>query len=269
MARNSPVKPGTGLPVKWAVAVVCLLILYALVQPLANSRLGWKLPSLAVLLGEAEPDSTQTASKDRSSPQSKAPKRESQESSGEDGVEGDSRENPSVEPQKPPRKQVGTEPAKRTEPARTEPAVADDDVPPKSAATEDADLRYGMLREVSRDRYLSPAGLQYGPGSEEGHRLKHLERHLADMPDRPGKHGVFEGDMAQVLKWIDEAYVRGKQGAKGVRSSEEDGRTVYEVPFSKAIGYVGGRDGGKMRHPPAKQIRLVVQGKSFITAFPF
>ena len=75
--------------------------------------------------------------------------------------------------------------------------------------------------------------------------------------------------MAQVLKWIDEAYVRGKQGAKGVRSSEEDGRTVYEVPFSKAIGYVGGRDGGKMRHPPAKQIRLVVQGKSFITAFPF
>ncbi len=40
---------------KWAVALLGLIVLYAVVQPTLNSRLGWKLPSLARLMGEPEP----------------------------------------------------------------------------------------------------------------------------------------------------------------------------------------------------------------------
>lgn len=131
------------------------------------------------------------------------------------------------------------------------------------------DLRYGLLKEIGREVYVSPAGLRYTRGSEEGHRLKHLEKHLKDIPDRPGKHGVFDGDMAQTLRWIDDAYTRGKQGAKGVRKRDEDGRTVYEVPFTKTIGFIGGRDGKRDNNPDAKRLRLVVEGDKVITAFPY
>ncbi len=53
----------------------------------------------------------------------------------------------------------------------------------KSPAAQSNDLLYGLLKETGRQRYVSPEGLQYNPGSEEGHRLKHLERHLKDQPD--------------------------------------------------------------------------------------
>ncbi|EMI21594.1 hypothetical protein RMSM_01481 [Rhodopirellula maiorica SM1] len=78
----------------------------------------------------------------------------------------------------------------------------------------ESELKYGLLREVSEDRYLSPAGLQYTPGSAEGHRLEHLRRHTKDDPSRPGSHGVFDGDMEGALKTIDQAYVKAKQGTK-------------------------------------------------------
>jgi hypothetical protein len=126
-----------------------------------------------------------------------------------------------------------------------------------------------LLKDTGREVYVSPAGLRYTRGSEDGHRLKHLEKHLKDIPDRPGKHGVFDGDMAQALRWIDDAYTRGKQGAKGVRKRDEDGRTVYEVPFTKTIGFIGGRDGKRDNHPDAKRLRVVVDGDQVITAFPF
>ncbi len=140
-----------------------------------------------------------------------------------------------------------------------------------SDATNDANsnLLYGLLKDAGREVYVSPVGLRYTRGSEEGHRLKHIEKHLKDIPDRPGKHGVFVGDMAQVLRWIDDAFTRGKQGAKGVRKREEDGRTVYEVPYTKPIGYIGGRDGKRDNNPDAKRLRLVVDGEQVITAFPF
>ncbi len=140
---------------------------------------------------------------------------------------------------------------------------------PIATGNEDSNLKYGMLREVGRDRFVSPAGLMYLPGSEEGHRIEHIRKHMADIPDRPGKHGVFEGDMKQVLTWIDDAYARGKRGAKGVRKTQEANRTVYEAPFNEPIGYIGGRDGARSGNPPAKRIRLVVEGDKVVTAFPF
>ncbi len=130
-------------------------------------------------------------------------------------------------------------------------------------------LRYGLLRETAPDDFLSPGGLRYTRGSAEGHRLKHIERHLEDDPDRPGKHGVFDGDMAQVIRWIDEAYALAKRGAKGTSQQEEDGRVVYEASFTKPIGYIGGRDGRRDNHPDARRLRLVVEGNKVITAFPF
>ena len=231
MSRNAtPLQTLQKIPKKWAVAIVIALIVYALVQPFANSRFGWRLPSLGGVLGMENPVASN-----------------------------------SVEPQA--RVASGSEADKPSEPApthATKPAPAHATKP--DAAEE---LLYGLLKDTGREVYVSPAGLRYTRGSEEGHRLKHLEKHLKDIPDRPGKHGVFDGDLAQALRWIDDAYTRGQQGAKGVRKRDEDGRTVYEVPFTKAIGFIGGRDGKRDNHPEAKRLRLVVDGDQVITAFPF
>lgn len=141
--------------------------------------------------------------------------------------------------------------------------------PNSSNAASDESLRYGLLRETASDDFISPGGLRYTRGSAEGHRLKHLERHLQDDPDRPGKHGVFDGDMPQVLRRLDEAYTLAKRGGNRTKKSEEDGRTVYEVSFPEPVGYIGGRDGRRDSHPDARHIRLVVDGNKVITAFPF
>ena len=87
---------------------------------------------------------------------------------------------------------------------------------PKSNLEEDdSDPLYGFLTEIGRSRYESPAGLVYGPGSEEGHRLKHIAKHLEDQPNRPGSHGVFRGDMKAFLIEIDDAYTRAKRRGEG------------------------------------------------------
>lgn len=141
---------------------------------------------------------------------------------------------------------------------------------PKSNLEEDdSDPLYGILIEVGRDLYESPAGLVYGPGSEQGHRLKHIAKHLVDEPDRPGSHGVFRGSMKEFLIAIDNAYTRAKKGAKGTTKKEDDGSEVYEVTFEKTIGFVGGETGGRKKNPPAKRMRLVVRGNNVTTAFPF
>ena len=141
---------------------------------------------------------------------------------------------------------------------------------PKSNLEEDdSDPLYGFLTEIGRSRYESPAGLVYGPGSEEGHRLKHIAKHLEDQPNRPGSHGVFRGDMKAFLIEIDDAYTRAKKGAKGTTKKDDDGSVVYEVTFEKPIGFIGGEAGGRKKNPAAKKIRLVVRGSNVITAFPF
>ena len=230
MPRNSTPPPTLQkIPKKWAVAIVIALIIYALVQPFANSRFGWHLPSLGGVLGTDKPVASNSVE-----PSARV-------ESGSSAAE---------------KLAAGNDAPKPSESHQTEPVVSEN-------------LLYGLLKDTGREVYVSPAGLRYTRGSEEGHRLKHLKKHLKDIPDRPGKHGVFYGDMAQVLRWIDDAYTRGKQGAKGVRQRDEDGRTVYEVPFTKTIGFIGGRDGKRENNPDAKRLRLVVDGDQVITAFPF
>lgn len=129
-------------------------------------------------------------------------------------------------------------------------------------------LKYGILKSIGKDRYESPAGLVYVPGSEEGHRLQHIERHLSDDPARPGSHGVFEGTMEQFLIAIDDTYRRARGHAKGTRTRNEEAETVYEAPFDQTIGYLGGSAGREKKNPPLKRMRIVVRGKNLITAFP-
>ncbi|XZE53508.1 hypothetical protein SH139x_005257 [Planctomycetaceae bacterium SH139] len=137
-----------------------------------------------------------------------------------------------------------------------------------ASSDDGAALKYGLLREVQPDRFLSPAGLMYGPGSQEGHRLQHLERHLQDAPTRAGPHGVFDGEFAEVLAIIDEGYQRAKAGKSGVTTEKQDQRTIYTINLGRRIGYVGGREGNRRDRPQARRLRIVLEGNRVITAFP-
>jgi len=128
-------------------------------------------------------------------------------------------------------------------------------------------LLHGFLQDFSKDQYLSPAGLIYGPGSAEGHRLNHLRRHVTDQPTRPGKHGVFDGNMQGALQTIDDAYQRAMKGQRTTKTTDHN-RTIYTVDLGKRIGFVGGQDGSRRRNPMARRVRLVLEGKRVITAYP-
>jgi len=221
-ARPASTRPQ--LPTKWLLGLIGCLLVYGLVQPTLNTRLGWTLPSVASLLSD-EPSAT-----GKSSPTPAPPKTNSSASNS-----------------------TKTTPARET---ASQPAVetVEDFIKESAPGTED---------------YLSPGGLRYTRGSEEGHRLKHVAKHLEDQPTRPGKHGVFDGDLLQVLRLLDEAYERSQRDDRGTRQTEQDRRTVHEVTFDQVIGYVGGRDGERNRNPPAKRVRLVLEGNRVITAFPF
>jgi len=136
-----------------------------------------------------------------------------------------------------------------------------------AASQADPSLKYGVLREIGRERYISPAGLLYTPGSAEGHRLEHLRRHTADQPSRPGKHGVFDGGMEGALASIDKAYEKAKAGQRTTKETDGN-RIIYTVDMGKRIGFVGGRDGNRQRKPMARRLRMVLEGNRVITAFP-
>ena len=145
--------------------------------------------------------------------------------------------------------------------------------PPPTDSVTTADQQHselGQLHKTGNQVWESTAGLKYGPGSQEKHRLKHVMRHATDQPRRPGKHGVFagEGDQAKVLALIDEAYLKALQGGKSVQKKREGQRTVYTVDMKRPVGYVGGQVGNRTGKPPTYKIRLVLEGTSVITAFP-
>ena len=229
------------LPTKWAIIFLAMAIAYVVLQPRLNQWFGWNLPSAASLNGGEKPTkSTATKKKSTEEPSKQTSQEKNEELSSGKGDDTESKP-----------------PAKKT----TKPNDSPDE--------KDSYPLYGFLSDLGRNRYESPAGLVYGTGSEEGHRLKHLARHLEDQPNRPGSHGVFKGDMRDFLVVIDDAYTRAKKGAKGTTKKEDEGSVVYEVAFEKPIGFIGGEAGGKKKKPAAKKIRLVVRGSNVITAFPF
>ncbi|AMV31090.1 hypothetical protein VN12_03165 [Pirellula sp. SH-Sr6A] len=136
--------------------------------------------------------------------------------------------------------------------------------PDSSASSPD-----GFLEKIADQTFRSPAGLLYKRGSAEGHRLKHLERHLRDIPDRPGPHGVFRGSMSEFLQTIDSAYVRAQKKEPGTSKSKDTGRTILEVPFPRDIGFLGGQEGKRKSNPPLRKLKIVLEDDSVISAYPF
>ncbi len=140
------------------------------------------------------------------------------------------------------------------------------DLPAAESRDRDSELP-GGLRDIGGDVYESSAGLLYTPGSFEGHRLKHLLRHARDDPDRP-IHGVFEGGDDAIIKVIDEAYRRTRDGGRGVSTERDGPRTIHEVDFNRRIGFIGGQSGKRRGFPAATGLRLVLEDRRVITAFP-
>ena len=158
-------------------------------------------------------------------------------------------------------------------PAKTKLTPANSNRPPpagssKSKAKSQPEL--GQLRDLGGKVWESVAGLKYGPGSREKHRLLHIMRHAEDQPNRPGKHGVFlgEGERKKILALIDEAYLKALKGGRQVEKKKEGNRVVYTVDMGRRIGCVGGQVGNKQGKPSASRIRLVLDGTNVITAFP-
>jgi hypothetical protein len=121
---------------------------------------------------------------------------------------------------------------------------------------------------VSEKGYISTAGLYYGTGGAEGHRLLHVMEHIRDAPDKP-VHGVFTGTKEEFLAAIDEAWQLAQQGGSRVQLEMDAGRKIYTVNLQRRIGYVGGEAGERRGQPPCQRMRLVVEGENrVITAFP-
>lgn len=124
------------------------------------------------------------------------------------------------------------------------------------------------LTEIRPDVYESLAGLIYGKGSEDGHRLKHIMQHAEDEPSKK-VHGVYEGDREQILEWIDDVWTRYQNQDSTVRSSLQNSRIVITAKMNERIGYVGGEEGERKGHPECRFLRLVVdKPNKIVTAYP-
>jgi len=264
MAKNTElIRVLRAIPPKWALGIIAILIGYWLLQPLANRTFGWTLPSLVQIVNN---DYSVSKKKELTKPKVKSDENQSTRARAPDSV--------SVTPK--PSKSKPT-PVDSVSPKVNVPKTPSA-APATSSRVQSAELNnkgteqgptYGYLKSIGRDRYESPEGLVYAPGSEEGHRLKHVERHTKDIPDRPGSHGVFEGDMPTFLVTIDKGYRLAMAKGNGTQTREEDGLSVLEVTFDKKIGFVGGSDGRRKGTPSTKRLRIVLNGDRVITAFPY
>lgn len=115
---------------------------------------------------------------------------------------------------------------------------------------------YGCeLDDLGGGWYRSPEGLDYGPGSAEGHRITHVMQHTRENPAKPA-HGVFDTGNKGVLETVDEAWSR---RAMAVSVNQQFARTTYIVPMGRQVGYNAGEE----------YISITVEnGNEVITAFP-
>lgn len=125
------------------------------------------------------------------------------------------------------------------------------------------------LKKIGRDAWISPAGLRYQGRDPQGlTRVEHIGRHVRDIPDRDGPHGVFDGDDAVAFAVIDEAWKLARQ--RRLRPNVEGDRSTYTVRMGRRVGFLGGELGAARRNPPLDRVFIVVETgtKSIITAFP-
>ena len=237
MDKASPRRRPTGKQTTFGGLVLAFVIaLYTFAQPILNERLGWNLPALPKS-GSAVVAETKTDSETVSQPKT-------------------------------------TEHITNTDLPKSKPGpLADRSVASPTKPTfkpvpvNDPNLRYGLLKDLGDERYVTPAGLMFTRGGAEGHRLDHLERHTVDDPQRPGKHGVFDGGMEGALATIDRAYERALTGEKTTKEVEA-GRAIYTVDMGSRVGYIGGRDGNRQNKPMARRVKMVLDKDRVITAYP-
>jgi len=125
------------------------------------------------------------------------------------------------------------------------------------------------LEKTGNDTWISPAGLVYQGRDPQGRtRVDHVRRHMRDIPDREGRHGVFDGGEEVAWAVIDEAWLNAQQ--RRMKADPEGSRSTYVVPMGRRIGYLGGRVGAAKRNPPLKRVSIVFKTgtKNIITAYP-
>jgi len=131
----------------------------------------------------------------------------------------------------------------------------------------------GHSNTISQTEWLSPAGLYYGKGSSEQHRLLHVLTHAADTTKKK-IHGVFHGGRAGFLETIDEAWTYVLEGDPSRVTKRVNGhRTEYHIKMGQEVGYVGGRDAQALtidQKQGANSMMIVVETGTnhIITAFP-
>jgi len=109
--------------------------------------------------------------------------------------------------------------------------------------------------ELSYDKgtntWTTPAGLDYGPGSVHGNRVKHVLDHGVANVTKP-THSVFNVDRSQILGLVDEAWI-----TKGSPLPSDPG--AYIVPMGRVVGTAG-----------EKSIKVIIRPgtNKIITAYP-
>lgn len=133
----------------------------------------------------------------------------------------------------------------------------------QTPAAEPEQPKLGVLKSTGRNSFESTAGLLYSQ-----YRIDHVMEHGRDNTDKPS-HGVFEGTQEQILAVIDEAYLMAqKRGPPQVVIEDQGERTTYTVNLNRKIGREGGQSGARRRNPPLKMVKIVLEDREVITAYP-
>jgi RHS repeat-associated protein len=105
-----------------------------------------------------------------------------------------------------------------------------------------------FFKPLGEGRYETPGGLEYGPGSVQGHRIGHVLAHVFPDALKP-MHSIFS-DWSRVFETIDEGWLRG-----GVES--QPGK--FNIDMGRIIGMDGERHLFIVVRPGTNRI---------VTAFP-
>lgn len=134
------------------------------------------------------------------------------------------------------------------------------------AAVEGGFGEISFLAELNRDRWQSPAGLVYSPIAPSGHRLAQLAAEIVE-PDVLKKSRGFDGNLHQVLVWIDQAYRLSKQSdAVGRSSTSPTEEIAIQIELPEVIGWVRRVDSVDV--DSTRWIRLVLRDDEVIAAYP-
>ena len=124
-----------------------------------------------------------------------------------------------------------------------------------------------FFASIKGDTKTSPAGLVYTMGPRREHRVEHVMNHAKDVPSKP-VHGVFIGSRLEILEMIDEAYELVKAKSSQVKTSSSRGKMEHLVDMKRNTGYEGGAKGKRSNNRKLGKVKLVLDGKKVITAFP-